>query len=274
MNHKLRTKSGLTLIEMTLVIATAALLITIGLPAVRAIFRSFESESSARSMISSALASARAIAAKNQRYAGIRFQKAYHPKGPLEASQYMVFVVHEEPTRMGGLTVGFRAVEGLEPIKLPDTIEVMDLRYGPDLLAPVGDGIIDADADISNPDVLRDTTSFSIIFSPSGKLVIHDVRVRNRHGVYCPASPTESADDIFNCLENIVDHNTGAFIQDDYPELGLYREESRNSFVIYETEKFRQTYKKGTAWSEYLVRLAPQATYINPYTGTIISSKQ
>ena len=87
---RIRTKqSAVTLTEMTVVIASVALLVGLGLPAIRAFHDSFESRSGARSMISAALASARAIAAKEQRYAGIRFQKAYHPQGPLEADQYM-----------------------------------------------------------------------------------------------------------------------------------------------------------------------------------------
>jgi prepilin-type N-terminal cleavage/methylation domain-containing protein len=271
MNHELRTKSGLTLIEMTLVIAIAALLITIAVPAVRAVFRSFESEGSAKSMISSALASARAIAAKNQRYAGIRFQKAYHPKGPLEAPQYMIFIM-QDPDMMA---YGFRAVPGLKPIKLPDSVGVMDLRIrtNPNPIY-AGDEPIDTDSKIEQTSELQDTTSFSVIFSPSGKLVIHNVRVRNRDGYPDTASNTNvSSDDVFN-KKTQVDAGLGMFYQDDYADLGLGTEASRNSFVIYEREKFRQTYRKGTAWSEYLVRLAPQAIYINPYTGTIISSKQ
>ena len=162
-------QSGVTLTEMTVVIAAVAALTCLGLPAVRAIFKSFESSGSARAVISASLASARAIAAKEQRYAGVRFQKAYHPEGPLKAAQYMIFIV-QDPNIMA---YGFRAVEGTQPIKLPDTVGVMDLRYRPDLFTPSGDGVIDDDDEINNLNVVRDTTTFSVIFSPSGKLVIH-----------------------------------------------------------------------------------------------------
>jgi len=265
-------QSGLTLIEMLVVLSIVVLLFSLGLPVVRVFFNSFQSQSSGKSMVSSALATARALAAKNQRYAGIRFQKAYNPNGPLEASQYMVFIVHEEPAKMGGLTIGFRAVQGLKPIKLPDMMGVMDLKYNPDLPGSPGDGIVDSDIEINNLSVLGDTTTFSIVFSPSGKLVIHDVRVRNRDGVYQPANPAESADDIFNSQENVVNHNVGMFIQDDYEALGLAKEVSRNSFIIYDRNNFKQAYTKGRAWSDYLVKLTSEQTYINPYTGTIISS--
>ncbi len=271
-------QSGLTLTEMTVVIAVIALLVSLGLPAVRTLFNSFESQSGGRAVISAAMASARAIAAKEQRYAGIRFQKACNSDDPLnllggvlEAAQYMVFIVHDfDKTR---LVSGFRAVEGLEPIKLPESIGVMDMRYRPNLLSPSGDGFIDNDGEISNLDILRDTTVFSIIFSPSGKLVIHNVRVRNRDGIYMPdnsVSTKVSLDDIFNSSVNIATFNTGMFVQDDYLSLGLWQEPSRRSFIIYDRREFKRAYEIGRAYSEYLIKLMPDAIYINPYTGTMI----
>lgn len=257
-------QSALTLTEMVVVIATVSLLTVFGLPAVRAFLHSLASSGNARAMISAGLASARAIAAKEQRYAGIRFQKAYHLEGPLEAPQYMIFIVHDFDKT--GLAPGFRAVEGLEPIKLPDSVGVMDLKLGVD-----ADKNILSDGDISSDWQVRDTTAFSIVFSPSGKLVIHNVRVRNRNGK-TSGSATQSRDDIFNTERQVTDpiDPVGMFIQDDYAGLGLGKEPSRNGFIIYETEIFRQA--QGQPYSGYLVRLAPEPIYINPYTGTIISS--
>ena len=240
MNRRAYKRTGLTLIEMTLVVATIALLVGFGLPAVRSLIHSFESQDGTRTMISAALNSARAIAVKHQRYAGVRFQKkciSQDPDDPLdrvaEAPQYMIFIIHEEPSKMGDLTIGFRAMEGLEPVKLPETIGVIDLSE------------VEGDDDIDDDVELNDATAFSIIFSPAGKLVVHDVRTRNRDGVYRPQrdgdDDEESLDDIFNSVENIIpgsgsgDERTGAFIQDDYnddPDLGLHEEASRRSFVI------------------------------------------
>ncbi len=118
-------QSGRTLTEMAVVIATIVLLGGFGLPAIRSFIDSFESGSGARPVISAALASARAIAAKEQRYAGIRFQKAYNrdaPLVPLKEDQYMVFIINDP--NIGAYF--FRAVEGLEPMKLPDGLGVMD----------------------------------------------------------------------------------------------------------------------------------------------------
>jgi hypothetical protein len=261
MNHKLQTKPGLTLTEMVVVIATISLLVGLGLPAVRAFFNSFESQGGGKTMISAALSSARAIAAKEQRYAGIRFQQ------DLAGNQYMVFIVHDfERT---GLNPGFRAVEGLKPIKLPDSVGVMDLRYrtNPDPIYS-GDAPIDDDTKIDEPRELRDTTTFSIVFSPSGKLIMRVVRVRNKHGYPDTAANTFiSNDDVFNKKVQ-VDTGIGMFYQDDYAELGLGAELGRNRFVIYDKTQFDKLNAIGRF--NYLNSL--ELNYINPYTGTIISA--
>jgi hypothetical protein len=259
-------QSGRTLAEMTVVIAAIVLLGSFGLPAVRAFLDSFESGTGTRSVISAALASARAIAAKEQRYAGIRFQKAYHPDGPLAAPQYMVFIVHDFDKT--GLSPGFRAFEGLQPIKLPDSLGVMDS----DLIQQKVN-LVPAWEPSSDPTALTDLTAFSIIFSPSGKMVIHNVRLRNRDGrTEATQIPSISMDDTFNTLTKIANpvNPVGMFIQDDYASLGLYREPSRGSFIIYDRREFKRAYQQGRAYSGYLVKLIPDAIYINPYMGTMI----
>ena len=107
-------QSGLTLMEMTVVMAVVAMLTVFGLPAVRTLLNSFESQAGARAMISASLASARAIAAKEQRYAGVRFQNRYQQDN--KGCQYMIFIVQDPSI----LAWGFRAVGGINPIKLPD----------------------------------------------------------------------------------------------------------------------------------------------------------
>jgi len=272
-------QTGLTLTEMMVVIATISLLVALGLPAVRVFLESFESRGGGRSMISAALSSARAIAAKEQRYAGIRFQQ------DLAGNQYMVFIVHDfEKT---GLNPGFRAVEGLKPIKLPESLGVMDLMVrinhgthwtdAEDLLdEPIKVAYLD-DTEPQNfgPDrknrFITDTSSFSIVFSPSGKLIMRDVRVRNRDGIYQPnngLSGKLSMDGIFNSPDNITNYGMGMFIQDDYAELGLGAESSRNRFVIYDKIRF----DKLDAENRFNYLSSLELVYINPYTGMIIST--
>ncbi len=136
---------------------------------------------------------------------------------------------------------------------------------------------VDRDGWLNEPRELTDTTTFSIIFSPSGKLVMHGVRVRNRDDT-TDAGPIISMDDTFNTLTKISDpvNPIGMFIQDDYfgawwssyPNYGLGPEPSRRSFVIYDRREFKQSYTQGRAYSGYLNRLVP--IYINPYTGTMV----
>ena len=279
-------RKGVTLIEMTVVVAIAALMVGLTIPAANMLLNSFESESGAKSIISAAMASARAIAAKEQRYAGIRFQKRYDPNNPdpLNCSQYMIFIVKTAGQQSNSLDYGFRAVDGIQPIKLPDSIGVMDLvvrtNWGPTYQAAedTGSRPINDNSWINTPEEVNDTTAFSIVFSPSGKLVIHNVRVRNRDEVYRPdnsdsSSSKHSIDDIFNSPTNITNYQIGMFVQDDYAYLGYGQESSRSSFVIYDTKKFKQAYNAGNPWDDYLKQIAQKSVYINPYTGTIINEK-
>jgi hypothetical protein len=277
--RRARRTTGLTLIEMTLVIATMVLLMGFAMPAVRSLMRSFQTGSGVRSMIDAALSSARAMAMSRQAYVGVRFQKLCTSDDPLDplktvldAPQYMIFIVHDEPKNMGGLANGFRAVEGLEPMKLPDTMGVMDLTG------------ITSDATIDELSELSDATTFSIVFAPSGKLAVHEVRVRNRSGVYrpnnTPGSTQTSADDIFNSVDNVCRYQQGMFLQDDYSrrngtdnvEFGLGKEDSRTSLVIYEQPLLRAAYGAQAPWSAYLRKLTAEALYVSPYAGNLISS--
>ncbi len=244
------TNKGLTLMEMTVVMAVVAMLAVFGLPAVRTLLNSFESRAGARAMISASLASARAIAAKEQRYAGVRFQNRYQQDN--KGCQYMIFIIYdaEIPHQVPG-NLGCRAVEGVKPIKLPDSVGVMDLRKNSN----------DKVDDVISEDDLIDTTTFSILFSPSGKLIIHSLWVRNREG----KKDDSSEDDIFNTLEKI-EHLTqprGMFVQDEPPDI----EPSRRSFIIYDKTEFDKV-DENRRWSDYLTHL--EVIYINPYTGTMI----
>ena len=268
---------GLTLIEMTLVIGTIALMVGLAIPAVRSLVRSFQSESGTVSMVNAALGSARAMAVSRQRYVGVRFQKACVSadatdplKGLMDAPQYMIFIMHEEMKNNGDVSDGFRAVEGLEPIKLPSMIGAMDLTG------------LTTDNEIDELRELSNATTFSIVFGPSGRLLIRDLRVRNKDGVNRPAGglvpPNPSLDDTFNVADTILRTGRGRFIQDDYPvgdsvlDLGLGEEPSRASFVIYEQPRLRAEYEKKTAWTTYLSELAGKAYYVSPHTGDLIAS--
>lgn len=270
-----KRQSALTLTEMMVVILTVAMLTTLSLPAIRSFFKAMVLSSGTESMISAALASARAIAAKEQRYAGIRFQN------DLDRNQYAIFIVQDP--NMGAYF--FRAVENLEPIKLPENIGLIDLnvrtdhrtsRFGAE--NPSARTLVANDLDDTNPanigpdgknKYVTDAKTFSIAFSPSGKLLVHIVRTRNRDGDYQPVNPSESMDDIFNSPINIINNNIGMFVQDDYAELGLGAEFGRTNFVIYEKDKFFNM----SAIEKFNYVMNLRRIHINPYTGTIINSR-
>jgi len=284
---------GLTLIEMTLVIATMALLVGFALPAVRSLVHSFQSEGAVKSMIDAALSSARAMAMSRQTYVGVRFQKQYSTldasaplQGLLEAPQYMIFIMHDPDAEPNGTGYadGFRAFEGVEPIKLPDSFAVMDLMRVERVSNALGnqitfsEGPLNVDLD-SAPELarfaarLRDTTTFSVVFSPAGRLVVHGVRVWNRHGRRA-GEAVLSTDQVFNAPAQVVNPNVKAmFYQDDFPpETGLGPESSRTRFVVFEKTSLREACQRNVPWKGYLERLSTQPIYVSPYTGRLISA--
>jgi len=250
-------KTAFSLMELLVVMVIIASLVALAIPAIKTMQKSFDS-TGAEGMISAALATARTIAMSQQRYAGVRFQKAGDPNNALKANQYMIFIIYD--SEKTNLVCGFIAVEGYKPIKLPENMGVMDMRLD-------DSADIASDGQINSTVAITDTTSFSIVFSPAGKLVIHDVRTRNKNGKSQPATLAQSDDDVFNSPENIINNNTGQFVQDDYSTLGLDKEQSRNKFVIYDCEKFSKL-DPAKRHSTYLKDL--NFVYINPYTGEII----
>ena len=253
-------KSAFSIIELLVVIAIIASLTGLAIPAIRMMQQSYNSTGTEQ-MIIAALSSARSIAMSEQRYAGVRFQKAYNPKypdDPLKQDQYMIFIIYEEPRKMGNETNAFRVVEGMKPIKLPENIGIMDMTN------------IGSDGEIDDPEKLINATAFSIVFSPAGKLAVREVQTRNKDG---DASGTGSNDDVFNTLDKVTDvgNPAGLFIQDESGVVGLAQESGRNSFVIYDRKTFAEYFDSGDAYSEYLKNLKEHnSIYINAYTGSII----
>jgi competence protein ComGC len=275
---KRNQKNSFSLVEMLVVIGIIAILVGLAIPAINAMQKSYNS-TGAEGMISAALATARTLAISRGQYAGVRFQKAGDPNNALKADQYMIFVIYEESQKMGGLTNGFRAIEGYKPMKLPENVVVVDMMVRTDnrdgQYGPTNDNANEKKIEEPNLDdselkrTLTDTSAFSVVFSPAGKLVICDVRVRNKAGDYRPTTPAQSDyDDVFNSPENIM-NNVGQLIQDDYADFGLGGEKSRREFYLYDRTKFknlttssqRMIYLNGPETKKYL---------INAYTGEII----
>ena len=169
---KYKKQSGISLTEILVVIGIMAILMGISIPAAKQLAESFESGTGVRQLINAALSNARAIAVRNQTYAGVRFQE------DTNGNTYLIFIVHDPDPSPNGtdLANGFRAVMGRKPMKLPEGVTV---------------------------------PMTSVVFSSSGKLTIHPVRVHNKDG---KAGDT-SNDMIFNTQTN-VDAGNAMFVQD------------------------------------------------------------
>lgn len=138
-------QSGLTLTELMVTIAIAAILMAVAVPAAKRLTASLRDTAGSRGLISAALSNARAIAARNGKDAGIWFQKNNDDR------MVMTFIVYDY--EMTGLANGFRVVEGRKPVLLPEGIVVV---------GHINDGWQDS--------------VFPIVFTPAGKMAIRNVR--------------------------------------------------------------------------------------------------
>jgi len=236
---------GLTIIELLVAIGIIAVVVAITIPAINAMQKSSGSTGTVQ-MISATLSNARTIATSRQQYVGVRFQKTYNAN-PLKAEQYMIITVYSpiySPLQESPVAAWFIAVEGCKPIKLPSNTGVIDMTE------------ISGDGDINDDIKLSNATTFSIVFSPVGKLIIYDTWTGNKNGV----EDNTSKDDVFNSKANVM-ADTGMFIQDDT------QEKSRTKLTIYDRSIFDKL-PPNERYSKYLVTLKP--VFINFYTGMVI----
>ncbi len=196
---------GLTLTELLVVIAVMAILMSIAIPAVKGIMESFDSGTSVRQLINAALSASRAIAIREQTYAGVRYQKGSDGK------TYIDFIVHDPAAT--GFANGFRGILGRKPMKLPEGVAI---------------------------------SKSSIIFSPQGKLTIHDVRARNQDAK--SDGDDSSKDTIFNTQLNVMT-GKAMFVQD---QGGL-------TYYFPSVQQLTITSKTDTT-----------TEYVSPYTGQLV----
>lgn len=136
--QKKKRQSGVTLTELIVVVAVMAILMSISVPTAKKLMNSFDSSTGARQLINAALSNARAIAVREQAYAGVRFQKK---EGEEDGVTYMVLIVHDYEAT--GDAEGYRAVTGRTPMPLPEDVTV---------------------------------TQASVVFTPAGRLTVRDVQ--------------------------------------------------------------------------------------------------
>jgi len=233
-------RNGLTLTELVVVIAVAAILVGISVPAAKKIIESFDHSAGPRSLIDAALTGARALAVAHSSPAGIRFQR--DRKGDF----YMIFIYHQNVSST--YATEFIAVPNRKPIKLPSSVGVLA-------------GTVGSDADLNEANRINAQT-FSIVFSEQGQLIQFPVRALNRDG----KDDNSSRDPIFNTRANVDGGIAGMFYQDAGPG-GLNEEDSIGSFYLYDTKRFSEL--PGIQRYTGYIKSLPKE-YVNPHTGQLI----
>jgi len=257
-----KQKAAFTLIEMLVVIGIIALMIAATTPAVLALVKS-NKLSAARNLIRSALVLAQAHAAQSQRYAGVRFQ--FDRDGWEKGQQYLVLIEKAAP---GSATYEYNAIPNTKPATLPMGIGVIALNAVVASNSNLSNGNLDDDLDHALGGLLNATT-FSIIFSPTGQMVVKKVQALAR-----------DVDD--KTFGNQLDVDTIARAGDPPSPLLYYDnyvpvidsvswceyEPSTTGFYIYETQLMAEC-EPDFRYDDY-VEPALDPILINAYTGTII----
>jgi len=263
---------GFTLVEMLVVVAIVGLLTALTVPNVPGMVRSHKM-SAARNLIKSALGQAQAHAAKYQKYAGVRFQ--FDRDGWEKGQQYLVLIEHAPTYTSPTGTIysdsqRFVAVANAKPVALSSGIAAISLEvdsFPPPPSSPLRDAYLDDDNSDGYLYCLNGATTFSIIFSPTGQMVVKDVRIHERdaNDSIFRSGGLLSYDEHFCPLigKSTLDHAPWCWAESS--ALGLY---------VYVTAAMREV-GAGERYSAFIGRHGSseqvERILINTYMGTIIS---
>ncbi|AQQ70121.1 Tfp pilus assembly protein FimT [Limihaloglobus sulfuriphilus] len=276
LNHEEHAgKSGFTLVENLVALSIIVIVGSLGLFSIHSFLDSYESGGQTQFQIAAALSNARAIAAREGRCAGVRFQREYDPQGFGKADQYMIFIIKSDLNNASSYDMdSFHAVDGKKPIKLSGSVMVMSTETG-----SYG-GPVSSDSSIDTEEELRDALTFSVVFSPSGRLIKPQVLVRNRDNAANPDNEGGSSisyDAVFNSFRNVTSqdkfYQAGQFFQDNAnsgavdPIDGLEQEAAVDALMLFSREDFENV-DPGYRWSDFLVFVKP--FNINTYSGELI----
>lgn len=253
---------AMTLTELLVVISVMAIMLAAAVPVARKLAESLGESTGAKSIIAAAMSNARAIAIRDQKYAGVRFQQ------DSTGRQHVILIIHDpNAVRINGYPVanGFRAIPGKKPMAMPDDVKVLSCRVQKlydDLKTDdrdLADDPASANLCLTTDPGRNDAATFSIIFNPSGKFVVHLVHVYNA-GVN---------DTVFNSKIK-VNAGNAKFRQDEleaFEQNGFQEENSVPGFKIYSKKEFDKV-AASLRWTNYLYKLDKE--FINPYTGEMI----
>ena len=270
-----------------MVVAIVVLLATLVMPAFTKMLQS-NRESTAKVMVRTLLARAQAHAVAHQKYAGVRFQ--FDSEGWEIGRQYMVLI--EKADVSGNEYV---AVADEKTVALPEGIGVLsadvidrnDFNYSDlnlddsDLTANEGDGEIFS---------LNGAVTLSIVFSPTGQLVIKDVVTMPRQpyfdvdGNYVFDSTINHADRVFLDSSNVdrallfcdgyiwlnFEDSTSGFNGTYDPQPWLAAKESATGVYLFDVEAMAEV-EPDFRYSQYVQDLEP--LLVNRYTGGLIEEE-
>jgi len=286
MRHK-RKADAFTLVELLVVVTIIGIMLGLTMPSFNTMMKS-QQAASAKTLIRTALAQAQIYASSNQKYAGLRFQ-------PDADGRPNIILIEHAPrclvTDLSGVITEdnvaerFTAIPNAKPVALPEGIGVISLEVlTPPIVGNPGfqensNQYLDNFTD--NRSCLLGASTFTIIFSPTGQLIIKSVVVRERQ--------------LTDTFGNLVDLTFGSyarfhtplaipkprFYQDNYKfKFGTNiwpwfndsikwcdREDSTYGMYIYEEEPMLAA-NKDLRYTEYISLLKP--ILINTYTGKLI----
>jgi prepilin-type N-terminal cleavage/methylation domain-containing protein len=258
-----------TMIELMAVILILVLFLAMALPAISKMMQS-NKVGQARSMIKSFFALAQARAAETQNYVGVRFQ--FDKNGWLNGKQYLVLIENYNGD--------FSAVPNTKPAALP-----------PGVVAITGNaGNVDLDNDLGHWSFgtggMMDSTTFSIVFSPTGQLVIKTVVVRPWQFQQPAGSGIWIFDHIFNSSSRVLlndSHPDHCLLYCDGPSFWDYRtssllvsenwcrsEYSATSFRLAEVDPLVSC-DSNSRFTQYVYTI--ESILINQYTGEVFEQK-
>jgi len=261
--------AGFTLVELLPVMAIIAVMALLVLPGFTRMISS-NKEGAALNQIRAALVEAQVHAAQPQKYAGIRFQ--FEKNGWADGRQYLVLIENINDDE-------YRAAPNAKPTALPEGVGVIDysmLVQYPVNQSQIDDNNYNLSDNNTNPNGLLGSTTFSILFSPTGQLVVKNLHIYR----------WDEYDQVFNnqvLVESIpikgqlpppllyYDNNNPSWgTKITNSALWCWYETSAKGFYIFEVNKMLQDVNPGTRWSDYIGTVEVEPVLINMYTGTIL----